>query len=224
MYRILKNSGLLIFIYLVVSAILFFTNTISTISQSNIVVDYNFAFSFGLMIGWLVYKYVNRWLYIRDSPTSFSNKNDKVFQKIATVLRSICFKFNSNNQNLSFLCTFKYGDEIIFQLTHKAHFPELCDSYHDLKFGIALHINLKQLSNAQLDSLDKILNEEAQELNMPIDKSDYYLVNIEDKIRFGTYLIYLIVKDVFGIEHENDLVVDMESEGKVPYDVRATDS
>ncbi|MEO0552776.1 MAG: hypothetical protein AAF149_06245 [Bacteroidota bacterium] len=194
------------------------TNSISTIGQGN-VVNYNFTFSVGLMIGWLVYKHVNRWLYVKGIQPSLLDKNDKVFQRIATILRSINFKFNANNANLSFLCTFKHGDEIIFQLTHKSHFPELCDSYHDIKFGIALHINLKKLSGSQLDSLNKILDEETHELNQPINKSDYYLINIEDKIRFGTYLIYLIVKDVFSIEHEKDLVVDMESEGKVPYDV-----
>ena len=101
MYIILNSSGLLIFVYLVVSTILFLTNSISTIGQGN-VVNYNFTFSVGLMIGWLVYKHVNRWLYVKGIQPSLLDKNDKVFQRIATILRSINFKFNANNVNLFF--------------------------------------------------------------------------------------------------------------------------
>src|SRR5690606_24441406 len=149
----------------------------------------NFIFSLGIIIGWLAYKQGNRQYFLLGLDDPGLHKKNWVQMKIGSSLRRIVFENNGRQKNYSFLCDFKKDEAIILQLTHRAYFPELCKSYKDRDFGIALYIKADWIPQRNLPTFKNILHEEAINVDKFIENPEYYVLNIGTNIRFGVYLI-----------------------------------
>jgi hypothetical protein len=104
------------------------------------------------------------------------------------------------------------------QIMHRAHFPELCKSESDIKFGLALYIPTSNLSENKIIALQSIIEEESEVLRggRDIDVVDYFLIDLGKRVRFSGYLLTRIIKEVFEKEEKN-MSLELFSEGNLPY-------
>jgi hypothetical protein len=115
------------------------------------------------------------------------------------------------------LYNIKLDGNLVMQLMHRAHFPELCRSESDIEFGIALYIPVKGWESAVINRLDKIIHEESEiKKTGSVGGLEYYIIDLGKRVRFGGYLLSRIVKEVFDA-NEARFSAELFSEGNLPY-------
>ena len=174
----------------------------------------------GLVLGWISL-FVTRAITLRiKEKKGVRNKdygNLPFTSKLKDSIRHIIFEYNVKRKNNDFLLDIILNDEIIMQIMHRAHFPELCRAESDIDFGLALYIPVSKLSKPQIAQLDKIIEEDSEVFKSgKLGELKYYLIDLGTRIRFGGYFLHRIIKEVFkGDEHQ--FSSRLFSEGNLPY-------
>lgn len=169
-----------------------------------------FVFSTGLLIGWLISKYGQRQIKLKQLDAKYPLKQDsKVFNAIFMVLRKVVFEHNYILKNHVFLVNILTKDgRILIQLIHRAQIPQLCRSVGDTDFGIAIRIPLDKLDLKQRRIADQIIKEENS--SRPIEKlPSLWMIDIGEDIRDGSYLITRVLREIYRLK-EGDVVIDYE--------------
>ena len=116
-----------------------------------------------------------------------------------------------------FLLNISFEGEIVMQIMHRAHFPELCQSESDVAFGLALYIPISQLSDDRIYKLNKIVEEESEVASKnKFGQLEFYLIDLGTRVRFGGYFLSRLIKEVFEGDEKN-LSSELFSEGNLPY-------
>lgn len=134
--------------------------------------------------------------------------------KMKIIIREIIFKFSIQRFNRDFLLNLKNNDQVIMQVMHRSHFPEVVVNASDLKFGLAIYIPIKPLNSTQKNGLIKILKEESESFEIAQPPIEYFVIDAGSRVRYTGYLIARIIKEIFKLE---DVDVELFDEGILPY-------
>lgn len=143
--------------------------------------------------------------------------NFSLTTQLRNTIRHIIFEYNIKSKNNDFLLNIRFEREIVMQIMHRAHFPELCQSESDIAFGLALYIPLSHWSNDKISKLDKIVKEESEIVSKnKFGQLEFYLIDLGTRVRFGGYFLSRLIKEVFEGDEKN-LSSELFSEGNLPY-------
>lgn len=119
-------------------------------------------------------------------------------------IRHIVFEYNIKRKNNDFLLNISFEREIVMQIMHRAHFPELCQSESDVDFGLALYIPISQWSKDKISKLNKIVEEESEIASKnKFGHLEFYLIDLGTRVRFGGYFLSRLIKEVFDGDEKN---------------------
>lgn len=141
-------------------------------------------------------------------------KSLRLTSKMKIMVREIIFKFSIQRFNRDFLLNIKSNGEVIMQLMHRSHFPELLINTSDVKFGLAIYLPIKPLTVDQKQILLKVLNEESENFNVAEYPIEYFVIDSGSRARYTGYLIARIIQEVFKKE---DVEFELYDEGILPY-------
>jgi hypothetical protein len=134
--------------------------------------------------------------------------------RMKIAVREIIFKYSIRKFNRDFLLSIKLHEHVIMQLMHRSHFPDIIKDLSDVKFGIAIYIPIKPLTNLQRDLLLKILREEMEHSRVSEPPIEYVVIDAGTRARYNGYLIAKIIKEVFKAD---DVYMEISDEGVLPY-------
>ena len=179
-------------------------------------------FIFGMCVGWLtLYFGLVLLKHLKQKKGIKSSEYEKLAltTRLKDTVRHIVFEYNIKRRNNDFLLNIKFKTDIIMQIMHRAHFPELGESEDDIGFGLALYIPAVNLNSEQVSRLSEIIRQEVEVLKeVKIGPVEYYLIDLGVRVRFTGYFLSRIVKEVFKYDHRSaDFSFELFSEGALPY-------
>ena len=174
----------------------------------------------GILLGWVslyIAGVVIKNFRQKKGSKDKSYRNWPLTVKLRDTVRHIIFEYSIKRKNNDFLLNINLNGNHVMQIMHRAHFPELCQSESDIRFGLALYIPLSNLSSDKVKALEVIIEEESEILRG--ERSDavaYLVVDLGKRVRFGGYFLARIIKEVFEKE-EGSMSLELFSEGNLPY-------
>lgn len=144
-------------------------------------------------------------------------KGASTLKKLTDTLRHVVFEYDVKRENNDFSLNVYLNRRLYFQVLHRSHFPELAKLEEDVSFGLALYMPVSQLNKSQREQLVSIFKEESETFYFEEIPFDYYVIDIGRRIRYGSYLLSRIIKEVFYQEDVQNLSFKLFSEGKIPY-------
>lgn len=137
--------------------------------------------------------------------------------KLRDSVRHIIFEYSVKRKNNDFLFNIMLRGEIVMQIMHRAHFPELCQSESDVAFGLALYVPVSNWSKDKISKLNQIVEEESEVASQNrFGQLEFYTIDLGTRIRFGGYFLSRLIKEVFAGD-EDDFSSELFSEGHLPY-------
>ena len=143
-------------------------------------------------------------------------KNAPILRKLTDTLRHAVFEYDVKRENNDFSLNVYLNDRLCFQILHRCHFPDLSKSEEDVSFGLALYIPVKQFDKNQREQLLNIFKEESEIFYYEEVPFDYYIVDIGKRLRYGSYLLSRLIKEVIRKDVQS-LSFELFSEGDIPY-------
>ena len=172
----------------------------------------------GFVIGWfsrIVYKYFKNIGRLNKQKLYQRGYKPTSYEIIKDILRNIVIRFHK--ENFDFFMNLNVRGETVIQVLHRSHFPEITGASENIDFGIAIYIPLNDLSGKQRDSLEQILKEHAVTNSFSEVPFSYYVLDIGKKIRYGGELLCLILKEIFDVQSNDVIDVELFDGGKLPY-------
>lgn len=206
---------ILFLVFLITFLLMFFINI-----NSNFV-NYVFCISSGLLLGWLYNRKAN--LVIKASQTKKGEEYRQKYKKGETMkalinaIRVLIFEYDDEHKHKSFVLNITRDNDLVIQLLHRAHFPELCESSIDVNFGIAVYIPVDYMDNSMKEALEKILLEDAQELKQDSNPNTYYVIDVGFRLMYASSFLSRILKEVFDA-NDNNLCYELYDDLDLPYD------
>jgi hypothetical protein len=174
----------------------------------------------GIIVGWLsmyIFLLIVKNLKSKKGYKEKDYGNLPFTTKLRDSIRHIVFEYNVKRKNNDFLLNISFKKEIVMQIMHRAHFPELCQSESDVAFGLALYIPISHWSIDRISKLNEIVKEESEVASKNrFGKLEFYVIDLGSRVRFGGYFLSRLIKEVFEGD-ENDFSSELFSEGHLPY-------
>jgi hypothetical protein len=174
----------------------------------------------GIIIGWLS-MYV--FLIIAKNLKQKKGAKEKDYSKLPFTtqlrdsIRHIVFEYNIKRKNNDFLLNIILKNDIVMQIMHRSHFPELCQSESDVAFGLALYIPISHWPKDRVAKLNEIVEEESEvAIKNRSGQLEFHVIDLGTRVRFGGYFLHRIIKEVFEGD-ENNFNSELFSEGNLPY-------
>lgn len=139
------------------------------------------------------------------------------FNRLKDCVRHVVVEYSIRRKNHDFLLNVKSGDTIIFQLTHRSHYPELIPNTDDLSFGMALNLPLGNLTGKQKEKIIKIMKEESDLFFYEEVPFEYYVVDFGKRVKYTGYFLTRLLSEVFDINNPDNIEFELFSEGPLPY-------
>ncbi|MEP1035104.1 hypothetical protein [Ekhidna sp.] len=143
----------------------------------------------------------------------------KAFNKLKGTIRHIVVEYSIRRKNNDFLLNVFLNEVTLFQITHRFHYPEILKNQDDMAFGLALYLPINKLNSEQKKRILNIMKEEADYFSYEEIPFDYYVVDFGKRIKYSSYFIVRLLKEIFLIEDEDDISFELFSEGNLPYRV-----
>lgn len=168
----------------------------------------------GFIIGWIsriVFKYYRN---IGHLDKSFKGTfMSDVFYDIKSSIRTVVLKTRS--KNLDFLLNFSIDSQVLIQILHRLHYPELGLDEEDSRYGLAIYIPISELNKSKKNELNKLLIQHA-ESSFRDNNYDYYVIDAGERIKYAGELVTLILRQIFLINKDN-LKTDIFIGDRTPY-------
>ena len=224
-YKSCYHSGRIL-IFLFIFSLLSYTLSFFLSGKIALFMQFEFCLALGLLLGWFYYKKSN--IVVEHNQSGKVGmyyekyKNGSTMKSLTNAIRTIIFRYGGRNEDhQSFVLNITKGDDVIIQLLHRAHFPELCKSSVDINFGIALYIPLDDsyMNNVMKNNLKKIMREEMQQMKEDKNPRTYFVLDIGARLMQGSYIISRILKEVFNVS-DHDFYYELYDDSELPYDKR----
>jgi len=128
---------------------------------------------------------------------SASNKYKKGsgYGELSNGLRALVYRYKKTNDD--FMFNISLNNEIIIQILHRAHFPDILNSEEDNRFGMVFYSTLGD--EKKLSHLESLLKAESIKCYInDIDKSLFFELGDSNFTGFANYIVAKILLEVFG--------------------------
>lgn len=174
----------------------------------------------GIIVGWAsmyVFLFILKNLKQKKGIKEKNYANLPLTIQLKDSIRHILFEYNVKRKNNDFLLNIKLKSDIVMQIMHRSHFPELCQSESDIAFGLALYVPISQWSKEKVSKLNRVIEEESElTYKSKFGKVEFHVIDLGTRIRFGGYFLSRLIKEVFE-EDEKNFDLELFSEGNLPY-------
>lgn len=223
-YKSCYHSGHIL-IFLFIFSLLSYVVSFFLAGKIALFMQFEFYLALGLLLGWFYNKKSN--IVIKHNQSGKVGmyydkyKNGSTIKSLTNAIRTIVFKYGGRNENQSFVLNITKGDDVIIQLLHRAHFPELGKSGADINFGIALYIPFDDsyMDDKMKNVLKKIMKEETLQMKEDNNPLTYFVLDMGTRLMHSSYLLSRILKEVFNVSDDH-FYYELYDDGELPYDKR----